>query len=188
MDNPSEVNRRRRNLVIGTAAAGGVAGVTAAVPFVESMEPSERAKALGAPVEVDISALAPGDMLTVEWQGKPVFVLRRTADAIASIAKSDELVADPGVQQPQQPSTLAGNKLRSEKPDLFVAVGVCTHLGCTPLYQADQERFYCPCHGSKYDLAGRVYKGVPAPLDLVVPDYVYLSDSKILIGTDKKEA
>jgi len=192
MNNPSNkgdgVDRTRRNLVIATAVAGGAAGVTAAVPFVESMLPSERAKALGAPVETDISRLAPGEMLTVEWQGKPVYVLRRTEQAIASIAKADSLVVDPNVEQPQQPKALNGNKLRSEKPEIFVAVGVCTHLGCSPLYQPDQERFYCPCHGSKFDLAGRVYKGVPAPLDLVVPNYTYLSDTRILIGAEKKGA
>ena len=187
MSTPPSVNRQRRNLLVGTAAAGGAAGLAVAVPFVESMQPSERAKAMGAPVEVDISNLAPGEQKTLEWQGKPVWVLHRTRAQIEGIAKSDELVVDPGVEQAQQPSSLKGNKLRSEKPEFFIAVGVCTHLGCSPVYQQDQDRFYCPCHGSKFDLAGRVYKGVPAPTNLVVPKYTYLSDTKLLIGTDKKE-
>ncbi len=188
MSTPPEINRRRRNLVIGTAAAGGVAGVAAAVPFVESMEPSERAKALGAPVEVDVSKIAAGDQMTVEWRGRPVWVLHRTPEQIASVAKSDNLVVDPGVHQAQQPKALNGNKLRSEKPDFFVCVGICTHLGCVPTFQPDQNRYYCPCHGSKYDLAGRVYKGVPAPLNLEVPSYKYLSENKILIYADDKGA
>ena len=179
---PDEVNRLRRNLLIGTVAAGGAA----AVPFVDSMEPSERAKALGAPVEVDLSGIAPGERFTVEWRGKPVWVLRRTSEQIASVAKSDTLVVDPSVHQGQQPTDLNGNKLRSEKPDIFVCVGVCTHLGCSPSYQPELDRFYCPCHGSKFDLAGRVYKGVPAPLNLEVPSYKYLSENKILINADDK--
>ncbi len=187
MSTPPKVNHQRRNLVIGTAAAGSAAGLAAVVPFVDSMMPSERAKAMGAPVEVDIANIAPGERLTVEWQGKPVWILHRTKEQIDSVAKSDDLVVDPGVEQAQQPSTLTGNKLRAQKPEFFVAVGVCTHLGCSPVFQAESDRFYCPCHGSKFDLAGRVYKGVPAPLNLVVPDYVFLSDSKLLIGTDKKE-
>jgi ubiquinol-cytochrome c reductase iron-sulfur subunit len=186
MSETSEVNRPRRNIVIGTAAAGGVAGVAAAVPFVESMEPSERAKAMGAPVEVDVSGIAPGERLTVEWRGKPVWILHRTQEQIESIPKSDPLVVDPDVKQAQQPPELKGNKLRSERPDLFVCVGVCTHLGCSPLFQPDMDRFYCPCHGSKFDLAGRVYKGVPAPLNLAVPSYKYVSDNKILIYADEK--
>ena len=186
MSNPPEINRRRRNIVIGTAVAGGAAGVATAVPFVSSMAPSERARAAGAPVEVDLSKVAPGERLTVEWRGKPVWVLRRTPEQIASVAKSDPLVVDPNVRQNQQPKDLSRNKLRSEKPDIFVCVGVCTHLGCSPNFQPDMDRFYCPCHGSKFDLAGRVYRGVPAPLNLEVPSYKYLSENKILIYADDK--
>ena len=187
MSNPSDVDRTRRNLVVATAAASGVAGVAAAVPFVLSMNPSERAKAAGAPVEADIAKLQPGQLLTVEWRGKPVWILKRTPEMIASINKADPLVVDPEVKDGEIPDALKGKKLRSQN-DILVAVGICTHLGCSPTFKPEDDIFYCPCHGSKFDLAGRVYKGSPAPSALPVPPYTYLSDTKILIGSDKSSA
>ena len=188
MSNPSDVNRTRRSIVVATAAAGGVAAVATAVPFVASMEPSVRAEALGAPVEADISKLVPGQLMTVEWRGKPVWVLKRTQAMLDSIKRADALVADPGVKGNRQPVALKGKELRSIKDDILIAVGICSHLGCSPTFKPDDSMFYCPCHGSKFDLAGRVYKGVPAPTALEIPPHVYLSDTKILIGADKKEA
>lgn len=188
MSNPNNVDKTRRNLVVGTVATSGIAGLAAVWPFVESMTPSERAKALGAPVEADIAALRPGQLLTVEWRGKPVWILRRTPAMMESIKKADTLVADPDVKSSQQPADLKGKKARAQKDEIFVAVGICTHLGCSPTFKPDQDQFFCPCHGSKFDLAGRVYKGVPAPTNLEVPPHVYLSDTRILIGADKKEA
>jgi ubiquinol-cytochrome c reductase iron-sulfur subunit len=188
MSKPSDVNRTRRNIVAATAAAGGVAGIATAVPFVASMQPSERALAMGAPVEADISQLLPGQLMTVEWRGKPVWVLKRTQAMLDSIKKADGLVADPEVKGNKQPTALKGKPLRSQKDDILIAVGICSHLGCSPTFKPDDSMFYCPCHGSKFDLAGRVYKGVPAPTALEVPPHVYLSDTKILIGSDKKEA
>jgi ubiquinol-cytochrome c reductase iron-sulfur subunit len=188
---------KRRFLVAATSVAGGIAAGATAVPFVASMWPSERAKAAGAPVEADISKLQPGEMMVVEWQGKPVWIVRRTPDMIATIPKMDNLVADPKLEVPQQPE-YAKNEYRSIKPDYLVLVGICTHLGCSPQYKPKASKdemgaaweggFYCPCHGSKFDLAGRVFKGVPAPVNLPVPKYTYLSDTTILIGEDKKGA
>lgn len=194
-DNP-KVDRTRRNLVVATSLVGGAASVGAAAPFVASMWPSERAKAAGAPVEVDISRLAPGELGIFEWRGQPVWVMRRTPDMLKDIKKDNAVVVDPNSEVPQQPD-YAKNEFRSIKPDVMVLVGICTHLGCSPTPKlqpgADmgpewQGGFYCPCHGSKFDLAGRVYKGVPAPTNLVVPPYQFLSDSTILIGEDKKGA
>jgi len=188
-------DKSRRNLLIATTAVGGVGFVGAAVPFVASMMPSERAKALGAPVEVDIGGIGPGDMQIVEWRGKPVWVLHRTKEMIEGVSKDDDVVADPESKVPQQPD-YAENELRSIKPEFLVLVGVCTHLGCSPQLKPPGDKpemgpewnggFYCPCHGSKFDLAGRVYKGVPAPINLLVPPHQYLSDTRILIGDDKK--
>ncbi len=193
----SPVDHTRRNLVLATASVGGVAAVAAAVPFIASMTPSERAKALGAPVEADISSLKPGELAVLEWRGKPVWVFRRTPEMLEAIKKSDERVVDPESQVPLQPD-YARNEYRSIKPDIAVIVGVCSHLGCSPQMRGLETRaqmgedwnggFYCPCHGSKFDLAGRVYKGVPAPVNLTVPPYTFLSDNKILIGDDKKGA
>lgn len=197
MNDNSNVNHRRRNIVIATACAGGAAAVATVVPFAASMLPSERAKALGAPVEVDISKLQPGEMATVEWQGKPVWIIRRTKEMLDGIKKDNDLVSDPDSEVPQQPD-YARNEYRSIKEEYAVLVGVCTHLGCSPQYKAVDDRaemgpswnggFYCPCHGSKFDFAGRVFKGVPAPINLRVPKYTYLSDTTILIGEDKKGA
>jgi ubiquinol-cytochrome c reductase iron-sulfur subunit len=192
-----QINSGRRKVVVITAAAGACAGVAAALPFAASMLPSERTKALGAPVEADVSALAPGEMQILEWRGKPVWIVRRTPEMLAGIKKSEANLADPKSEVPQQPN-YAKNEFRSIKDEYAVLVGVCTHLGCSPqLKPVDAQAemgadwsggFYCPCHGSKFDLAGRVYKGAPAPINLQVPPYTYLSDTKILIGDDTKGA
>jgi len=188
---------KRQFLVAATTVAGGVAAGAAAVPFVASMMPSERAKAAGAPVEVDVGALAPGERITVEWRGKPVWVVRRTKEMLDTIRGNDGNVADPGSKKPMQPA-YATNEFRSIKDEFLVVVGICTHLGCSPVdkfaKQAEafdpgwQGGFYCPCHGSLFDLAGRVYNNRPAPDNLVVPPHTYLSDTRILIGEDTKGA
>lgn len=188
---------KRQFLVAATTVAGGVAAGAAAVPFVASMLPSERAKAAGAPVEVDLSTLAPGERVTVEWRGKPVWVVRRTKEMLDSIRGNDANVADPQSKKPMQPA-YATNEMRAIKDEYLVVVGICTHLGCSPVgkfaKQAEafdpnwQGGFYCPCHGSLFDLAGRVYKNKPAPDNLVVPPYKYLSDTRIVIGEDSKGA
>ena len=188
---------KRRFLVAATGVAGGVAAGATAVPFVASMLPSERAKAAGAPVEADISGLAPGERLTVEWRGKPVWIVHRTQEMLDIVKKNDDKVADPDSKKPMQPA-YAQNELRSIKPEYLVVVGICTHLGCSPVekFQATPEAFdanwqggfYCPCHGSLFDLAGRVYKNKPAPENLEVPPYKFLSDTRILIGDDSKGA
>ena len=197
MSDEKQVNKSRRNLVLVTCAAGGVAGVATAVPFAASWLPSERAKAGGAPVVVDISTLEPGQMVTVAWRSKPVWVLRRTKQMLADVRADDGKVSDPNSDVPQQPE-YAKNEYRSIKPEIFVVVGICTHLGCSPQEKPASDTaemgsdwhggFLCPCHGSKFDLAGRVYKGVPAPINLEVPKYTYLSDTRILIGDDTKGA
>ncbi|MFN7085362.1 MAG: ubiquinol-cytochrome c reductase iron-sulfur subunit [Burkholderiales bacterium] len=188
---------KRRFLVAATSVAGGVASGAVAVPFVASMLPSERAKAAGAPVEVDISKLAPGEQMTVEWRGKPVWIVRRTPEMLDAVKKADAKVADPGSKKVQQPP-YAKNEFRSIKPEYLVVVGICTHLGCSPVgkFKAGPEPFdaswdggfYCPCHGSLFDLAGRVFKNKPAPDNLVVPPYKFLSDTRLLIGDDSKGA
>ena len=197
MSDEKQVNKSRRNLVFVTCAAGGVAGVATAVPFAASLLPSERAKAGGAPVTADISTLEPGQMMTVEWRSKPVWILRRTKEMLADVKADDSKVSDPNSDVPQQPE-YAKNEYRSIKPEIFVVVGICTHLGCSPQEKPASDKgemgadwhggFLCPCHGSKFDLAGRVYKGVPAPINLEVPKYTYLSDTRILIGDDTKGA
>lgn len=194
MDNQTINKERRRFLALATAGASGVAGLAVAAPFVGSFFPSEKAKAAGAPVEVDISKIEPGQLVTVEWQGKPVWILNRTEAQQKDLASLDSQLADPKSEQDQQPE-YAQNELRSIKPNIFVTIGICTHLGCSPTFRPDlapadlgpdwKGGFYCPCHGSKFDLAGRVYKGVPAPTNLVVPLYKYLSDTVILVGEDK---
>lgn len=188
---------KRQFLVAATTVAGGVAAGAAAVPFVASMMPSERAKAAGAPVEVDLSVLAPGERVTVEWQGKPVWIVRRTKEMLETIRSNDGNVADPASKKKMQPA-YATNEMRAIKDEYLVVVGICTHLGCSPVSkfakQAEafdpnwQGGFYCPCHGSLFDLAGRVYKNKPAPDNLVVPPHKYLSDTRIVIGEDSKGA
>jgi ubiquinol-cytochrome c reductase iron-sulfur subunit len=186
----------RRRLIVATAAVGGVAGAAAAVPFLASFAPSERAKAAGAPVEADISKLAPGEMMTVEWRGKPVWIIRRTKEMLDGLKKLDDKLADPKSDKPMQPE-YAKNAFRSIKPEFLVAVGICTHLGCSPSEKFNKETavepdwqggFLCPCHGSTFDLAGRVYKSKPAPDNLEIPPHKYLSDAKIVIGDDSKGA
>ena len=189
-----------RRAWVGIACGAGAVGVGAvAVPFVSSFAPSERAKAAGAAVEVDISALKPGEMQTVEWRGKPVWILKRTPEQLESLKKTDSQVADPkSLRKPDELTPeYARNEYRSRKPELLVAVGICSHLGCSPTAKLQagaqpslpddwQGGFFCPCHGSMFDLAGRVYKNKPAPDNLEIPPYVFLSDSKLLIGEDKK--
>ncbi len=188
---------KRKFLVAATSVVGGVAAAGVAVPLVMSMLPSARAKAAGAPVEVDISKIEPGMMLTVEWRGKPVWIVSRTKEMLDLMVKHDNQLADPKSEMPQQPD-YCKNDGRSLKPELLVAVGICTHLGCSPTYRKEigaadlgadwPGGFFCPCHGSTFDIAGRVYKGVPAPTNLVVPPHQYLSDARLLIGVDTKGA
>lgn len=194
---PDEMSGRRKFLVAVTSVAGGIAGVAIATPFMLSMMPSERAKAAGAPVEVDISKLEPGMLLMVEWRGKVVWILNRTPEMLETLAKVEGELADPNSENPQQPE-YAQNRTRSIKPEILVTEGVCTHLGCSPVFRKEIAPadlgpdwlggFFCPCHGSKFDLAGRVYKSVPAPTNMVVPPHVYLSDSRLLIGAKSEES
>jgi ubiquinol-cytochrome c reductase iron-sulfur subunit len=195
-----EVADPSRRAWVGTACAfGAVGGVAVATPFVASFAPSERAKAAGAAVQVDISALKPGEMATVEWRGKPVWIVKRSPEQVAALPKLDGKLADP--LSKRNPGELtpeyARNEHRSIKPEVLVAVGICTHLGCSPTPRLQggpqpslpddwQGGFFCPCHGSAFDLAGRVYKNVPAPDNLEVPPHMYLSDTTLLIGEDKK--
>ena len=196
MNEQGKVDKTRRNILIATSVAGGAAGVGAAIPFVASMWPSERAKAAGAPVDIDISRLAPGELGVFEWRGKPVWVMKRTKEMLEAIKNADSKVTDPTSKVKSQQPSYAANEFRSAKPDLMVLVGVCTHLGCSPKLKPSEDKaemgadwnggFYCPCHGSKFDFAGRVYKGSPAPTNLEVPPYV-LSDSTLVIGEDKEK-
>ena len=195
------VDRSRRTWVAIACGAGAVGGVAAAVPFVASFEPSERARAAGAPVEADISGLKEGDQLTVEWRGKPVWIVRRSPEQVAALPKHDAELADPKSERKPDELTpeYARNENRSRKPEYLVVVGICTHLGCSPTdkFQAGPQPslpadwpggFLCPCHGSTFDLAGRVFKNKPAPDNLEVPPHMYLSDTRLLIGEDKKKA
>ncbi len=198
MSTESKVDCGRRRLIVATAAVGAAGAVTAVVPFLSSMLPSERAKAAGAPVEVDVSNLGPGQMITVEWRGKPVWIFNRDQDMLETLSKLDEAVADPKSETKQQPD-YCKNPTRSIKPNLLVAVGICTHLGCSPSskFKKGAEEgmpadwlggFICPCHGSTFDFAGRVFRNKPAPSNLEVPPHTYLSDTRILIGEDRKGA
>ena len=200
MSDGKPVDTARRNILIATCAAGGVAGVATVIPFVDSMEPSERAKAAGAPVEADISGMAVGELRTFEWRGKPVWVIRRSPEMVADLKKHDGELADPeSKRNPSEytPMPQTRNEYRSLKPEYLVAVGVCTHLGCSPTArftpgpQASLPDdwpggFLCPCHGSTFDLAGRVFKNKPAPDNLPIPPYAFISDGKILIGEETK--
>ncbi|MFO1228316.1 ubiquinol-cytochrome c reductase iron-sulfur subunit [Roseateles sp.] len=193
-----QVDQGKRTWLIATSCAGAVGGVATAVPFVSTFAPSERAKAAGAPVEVDISSIKPGEKLTVEWRGKPVWIVRRTPEQLEALKKNDPQLADPASARTAYPTPdYAKNEHRSIKPEYFVAVGICSHLGCSPSdkFAAGPQPslpddwtggFLCPCHGSTFDLAGRVFKNKPAPDNLEVPPHMYLSDSKLLIGEDKK--
>jgi ubiquinol-cytochrome c reductase iron-sulfur subunit len=185
--------QKRRFLIGATAAVGSVGVVAAAVPLGMSFWPSERAKAAGAPVEVDISKLEPGQKINVEWRGKVVWVINRTPVMLKDLPKLDRLLADPTSNYSQQPAD-AKNGYRSIKPEIFVAVGLCTHLGCSPTYRPEIAPadlgpdwlggFFCPCHQSKFDLAARVYKGVPAPTNLTIPPYKFLTDTMLLVGLE----
>lgn len=189
----NEEPSRRKFLLAATTVAGGAAAVAAAIPFVKSMAPSERAKAAGAPVEFDVARVRAGSLVTIEWRGKPVWVLHRTREMLDSLGKHDAVLSDPASNVPQQPD-YARNVTRSIKPTYLITVALCTHLGCVPTYRpevgpADLGRdwpggFYCPCHGSKFDLAARVFKNVPAPTNLEIPPHRYLSDTRVLIGSD----
>jgi len=185
--------KRRRFLTAAASVVGGVGVVAVAVPFVSSMQPSARAQAAGAPVEADISKLEPGQMMTVEWRGKPVWIVNRTKEVMDTLPSLDSKLRDPQSNESEQPG-YAKNALRSEakRPEVLVLIGICTHLGCSPTFRPDMAPadlgadwkggFFCPCHGSKFDMAGRVYAGVPAPTNLPVPPYRFLSETNILIG------
>jgi ubiquinol-cytochrome c reductase iron-sulfur subunit len=185
--------KKRRFLTAATAVVGAVGAGFAAVPFLASWQPSERAKALGAPEEADISKLEEGGLLRVKWRGKVCWVVHRTEQNLKDLPSNDPMLVDPNSEAPQQPD-YCKNPTRSIKPKYLVAVGICTHLGCSPTYRPEiapadlgeqwKGGFYCPCHGSKFDLAARVFKGVPAPTNLVIPPHMYLSDDVILIGKD----
>jgi ubiquinol-cytochrome c reductase iron-sulfur subunit len=188
---------RRRLLVTATALTGAVGAVAAITPFLASWKPSARAKALGAPIEIDISKLEAGAMLRVEWRGKPVWVVRRTPEMLKQLDQAAPFLLDPESGGSVQPA-YAKNRARAVKPEYFVVLGVCTHLGCSPTakFQAADVTvsadwpggFYCPCHGSKFDLAGRVFKGVPAPANLTIPPYGFINDGRILVGSDGSQA
>jgi ubiquinol-cytochrome c reductase iron-sulfur subunit len=196
-DNNEVDHARRRFLIAATTAVGGVATVATAVPFVASMMPSQRALAIGAPVEVDIGKVESGMKLDIEWQSKPVWIVNRTKDMLATLPTLSNRLVDPNSEVPHQPP-YCKNLTRSIKPEYFVVVGICTHLGCVPTFRPEKAPpdlgpswpggFFCPCHGSRFDLAGRVFKGVPAPTNLVVPSYRYVNETKILIGENPKAA
>ena len=185
---------RRRFLIATTAGVGTVGAIGAALPFVLSFQPSEKAKAIGAPVEVDISKLEPGQRIIATWRGQPVWVMRRTEETLKDLESMAELLRDPESAKKEQQPEYAQNTARAIKPEYLVVIGYCTHLGCSPTYLSKgtphnlgaewKGGFFCPCHGSKFDLAGRVFKGVPAPTNMVVPPYFYLNDTLLLIGED----
>ncbi len=193
MDN-KEINQgRRRFLTLATAGAGGVAAIGVATPLVASFFPSEKAKAAGAAVEVDVSKIEAGQLMTAEWRGKPIWIVNRTDKQIKDLPTLDGELVDPKSEVDHQPA-YCKNPLRSVKPNLWVCIGICTHLGCSPTYRPDlapadlgagwKGGFFCPCHGSKFDLAGRVFKGVPAPTNLIIPPYKFLNDKVVLVGED----
>ncbi len=192
------VSSRRKFLIGATSALGAVGAVGALTPFVASWNPSAKAKAAGAPVKVDISKILPGEQIRAEWRGKPVFIVRRTPEMVANLAKLDGELADPASEVPQQPE-YATNAARAINPEVAIMVGICTHLGCSPQFRPEVGAadlggdkwlggYFCPCHGSKFDLAGRVYKGVPAPTNLVIPPHSYESDTVVVIGVDEENA
>lgn len=193
-----QVDQAKRTWLIASSCAGVVGGAAVAVPFVSTFTPSERAKAAGAPVEVDISGIKPGEKLTVEWRGKPVWIVRRTPEQLEAVKKLDGQVADPKSDRTAYPvPDYAKNEARSIKPEYLVVVGICSHLGCSPSdkFVAGPQPslpddwaggFLCPCHGSTFDMAGRVFKNKPAPDNLEVPPHMYLSDTRLVIGEDKK--
>jgi ubiquinol-cytochrome c reductase iron-sulfur subunit len=195
---PSQIDQEKRNfLITATACTGAIGVAAAAVPFIGSMLPSERAKAAGAPVEVDISKIKPGEMLVAEWRGQPVWILSRTDAQTAELPKHNGELTDPMSDVASQQPAYCKNTGRAIKPNIGVVIGICTHLGCSPTAKLEPDGdmgdnwtggFFCPCHGSKFDLAGRVFKGSPAPTNLVVPPHQYLTETTLLIGVDKAEA
>ncbi len=197
MSDKSVDNSKRRFLVTLASATGGVAALGVATPFVMSMMPSARAKAAGAPVEVDLSKVEPGMLLAVEWRGKPVWVVNRSREMLDLLTKHDARLTDPKCEDPQQPD-YCKNVTRSIKPEYLIVVGICTHLGCSPNFRKEvgpsdlgadwPGGWLCPCHGSRFDLSARVFKGSPAPTNLVIPPHKYLSDTKVLIGVDQGAA
>jgi len=194
------VNKGRRRLLIGaTSAVGAVGAVGAAVPFVASWNPSAKAKAAGAPAKADISKLEPGQQMIVEWRGKPVWIVRRSEEALSNLSKIDgNKLADPNSEVPQQPDYVSKDANRAIRPDVAVLVGICTHLGCSPTYRPEVAPedlgsdwvggYYCPCHGSRFDLSGRVMKGSPAPTNLVIPPHKYEDENIIIVGVDQETA
>lgn len=196
-ENTEKTNLTRRKVLTAATGVVGATGATfLAVPFVSSWQPSEKAKAAGAPVDADISQLLPGQMLTVSWRGKPVWVVRRTREMLDILPTLDEFLRDPHSEVSEQPE-YCENEVRAIKEEFLVVVGVCTHLGCAPLYRPAVSSpdmaegwkggFFCPCHGSSFDLAGRVFQGVPAPTNLVIPPYHYLSSTVIRVGENPEE-
>lgn len=197
MSNSPVDNGRRRFLTVSTCVVGGVGVAGAAIPFIASFNPSARAKAAGADVEVDISKLEPGQLMRVEWRSKPVFIVRRTQEVLEALAAHEDQLKDADSEQPQQPG-FAQNRFRALKDEYLVLVGICTHLGCSPQHLKDgafneivdgvKDGFFCPCHGSKFDMSGRVFSGVPAGLNLVVPPYQFLDDNLLNIGSEGEVA
>lgn len=195
MSTTMPVNPQRRVWITATSVAGGAGLIATAIPFVASLAPSEKARALGAPAEVSLGGVQPGELKIVEWQGKPVFILRRTQEMLDSLGRHDDLIVDAKSRRSFQPD-YAQNTGRSAKPEILVLEGICTHLGCIPSFRPTPGApdlgaswpggFYCPCHGSKFDFAGRVFKNVPAPTNLTVPPYQFTSDSTLVIGIDSK--
>jgi ubiquinol-cytochrome c reductase iron-sulfur subunit len=186
---------RRRFLTTAATIVGGAGAVATAVPFISTLTPSARARAIGAPVEIDIGAIKPGELQRFKWQGKPVWILHRDEAQLKTLPELDSEVRDPASEEAQQPD-YARNEHRSIKPEYLIVVGLCTHLGCSPTYVPREDAaahglgddwkggFFCPCHGSRFDLAGRVYKDVPAPRNLLVPQHQYLSESRVIVGAD----
>ncbi|MFC2973984.1 ubiquinol-cytochrome c reductase iron-sulfur subunit [Azotobacter bryophylli] len=197
MSNDGVNTGRRRFLVAATSVVGAAGAVGAAVPFVGSWFPSAKAKAAGAPVKVNVGKIQPGQQIVAEWRGQPVFIVRRTEEILANLEKVASSVSDPESKASVQPEYV-DRKLRSIKPEILVLVGLCTHLGCSPSFRPELAPadlgpewvggYFCPCHGSKYDLAGRVYKAQPAPLNLPVPPHSYESDNVIVVGVDQEKA
>lgn len=193
MDSALSPDPRRRFLALATGTVGGIGLAVTTIMFVESMQPSERARAGGGPVEVDLAGIAPGNLLTIEWRGRPVWVLHRTSAMLEMLGRHDNALVDPTSQQDQQPP-YARNPTRSIRPEFLVATAICTHLGCIPSFRPEPGApdigpawpggFYCPCHGSRFDLAGRVFQNVPAPRNLEIPPYAFIGADKLIVGQD----
>ena len=198
MANQGVNSGRRRFLTATTVVVGGAGAAMAAIPFLKTLRPSARAEVAGAPVTEDISKLEPGGRLMVQWRGQPVWIIRRTPEMLAALSSQEGRLRDPKSDNPDQQPEYARNEYRSVKPELLVLVGTCTHLGCSPTFRPEmipepfdsewKGGFYCPCHNSRFDLAGRVYEGVPAPTNLVVPPHHYADDNTIVIGVDPQGA